>query len=187
MPRPIGTLALSTAQPFNVLNYWQDHAVSGARFLTGGVFEYDIPHRQSVAILCMLYNIRCNPVHPLNGAFPGPYVPVRVIRGALVSHGTLMRLLAAEPGSSAELLFIFQCPSGTILLIPYLIVWDWRIQGQGQSLFHFFIVEKYYFIIVFNYFSISLLSVYRLVLRGWGLRTDKLHITLSQPCTANLF
>ena len=30
--------------------------------------------------------VRCNPVHPLNGALPGPYVPVRVTRGALVAH-----------------------------------------------------------------------------------------------------
>ena len=61
-------------------------AVSGARFLTGGVFECDISHRRSVAVLCMLYKIRCNPIHPLNYALPGPYVPVRVTRGALVAH-----------------------------------------------------------------------------------------------------
>ena len=61
-------------------------AVSGARFLTGGVFECDIAHHRSVAVLCMLYKIRCIPVHPLNGALPGPYVPVRVTRGALVAH-----------------------------------------------------------------------------------------------------
>ena len=45
-----------------------DRAVSSARFLTGGLFECDISHRRSVAVLCMLYKIRCNPVHPLNGA-----------------------------------------------------------------------------------------------------------------------
>ena len=49
-----------------------DRAVSGARFLTGGVFECDISRRRSVVVLCMLYKIRCNPVHPLNGALPGP-------------------------------------------------------------------------------------------------------------------
>ena len=54
-----------------------DRAVSFARFLTGGVFECDIAHRRSVAVLCMLCMIGCNPVHPLNGALPGPYVPVR--------------------------------------------------------------------------------------------------------------
>ena len=50
-----------------------DRVVSGARFLTGGVFECDIVHRRSVAVLCMLYKIRCNPVHPLNGALPGHF------------------------------------------------------------------------------------------------------------------
>ena len=57
-----------------------NRAVSCARFLTGRVFECDIAHCRSVTVLCMLYNIRCNPVHPLNGALPGPYVPVRVTR-----------------------------------------------------------------------------------------------------------
>ena len=63
-----------------------DRAESGAWFLTGGVFECDIAHRRSVAALCMLYKIRCNPVPPLNGALPGPNVPMRVTRGALVAH-----------------------------------------------------------------------------------------------------
>ena len=31
-----------------------DCVVSGARFLTGGVFESDIAHRRSVAVLCIL-------------------------------------------------------------------------------------------------------------------------------------
>ena len=61
-------------------------AVSGARFLTGGLSECHISHRRSVAVLCMLFKIRCNTVHPLNSALPGPYVPVRVTRGALVAH-----------------------------------------------------------------------------------------------------
>ena len=63
-----------------------DRAVSGARFLTGGVFQCDIDHRRSMAVLCMHYKIRCYPVHPLNGALPGPYVPVRVTCGALVAN-----------------------------------------------------------------------------------------------------
>ena len=63
-----------------------DRAVSGARFLTGGVFECNIFHRRSVAVLGMLYKIRCNLVHPLNGALPGPHLPTRVTLGALVAH-----------------------------------------------------------------------------------------------------
>ena len=41
--------------------------------------------------------------------------------------------------------------------------------------------------IVFYSFPLSLLSVYRVVLWGCGLRTDRVFITLSQPCTADLF
>ena len=73
-----------------------DRAVGGARFVTGGGFECDISHRRSVAVLCMLYKIRCNTVHPLNGALPGPYVPARVTRGALVAH----RYTYAQPRCS---------------------------------------------------------------------------------------
>ena len=63
-----------------------DRAVSGAQFLTGDVYECDISHHRSVAVLCMLYKIWYNPVHPLNGARPGLYLPVRVTGGALVTH-----------------------------------------------------------------------------------------------------
>ena len=34
----------------------------------------------------MLYEIGCNPVHTLNGALTLLYVPVQVIRGALIAH-----------------------------------------------------------------------------------------------------
>ena len=40
---------------------------------------------------------------------------------------------------------------------------------------------------LFYSLSLSFLSVYRLVLWGWGLWTDRVYITLSQPCTADLF
>ena len=41
-----------------------DRAVSGAGFLTGGVFVCNVAHRQSLAVLCVLYEIRCNPMKP---------------------------------------------------------------------------------------------------------------------------
>ena len=63
-----------------------DRVVSGASFLTGGVFECDLAHRRSVAVLCMLYNIRCNSMHPHYGALPVPDVPVRITRGAVIAH-----------------------------------------------------------------------------------------------------
>ena len=63
-----------------------DRLASGACFLAGGVLSCNLSHRRSVAALCMLYKIRCNLMHPLCGALPVPYVPVRVTRGALIAH-----------------------------------------------------------------------------------------------------
>ena len=63
-----------------------DHEVSGASFLTGGVFKCDIAHLRSVAVLCMLYKIRCNPTHPLYRALTEPYAPVRVTLSAVIVH-----------------------------------------------------------------------------------------------------
>ena len=77
-----------------------DRAVSGARFLTGGVFECDIAHRLSVAVLCILYKIRCNPMHRLNDALPGPYVPVRSHAVPWSHMGIPMHHLDTEPRST---------------------------------------------------------------------------------------
>ena len=54
-----------------------DRVVSCACFIAGGVLNCDLSHLRSVAVLCMLYKIRCSPKHPLCGAQPVPYVPVR--------------------------------------------------------------------------------------------------------------
>ena len=69
------------------LNYWKMQSVVPF-FLLGVCTSVTLTatDRRSVAVLCMLYKIRCNPMHPLNGALPGPYVPVRVTFGALVAH-----------------------------------------------------------------------------------------------------
>ena len=63
-----------------------NRVLSGARFLTRGVFECDIAHRRSLATLCTLYKIRWNLKHLLCGALPLPCVLVWVTRGALVAH-----------------------------------------------------------------------------------------------------
>ena len=73
-----------------------DRVVSRASFLTGGVFECDLAHCRSLTVLCMLYKIRCNPMHHIYGALPVPYVPVWVTRGAVITHRSLMYLLCRE-------------------------------------------------------------------------------------------
>ena len=99
-----------------------NRVVRGASFLTGGVFECDFPHRRSVAVLCMLYKIRCNPMHPLYGALPVPYVPVRVTRDAVIAHRYTYappRCWTSQYRSIAGLLFPCQFLCGTILVTPW--------------------------------------------------------------------
>ena len=139
-----------------------------------------------MAVLCMVYKIRGNPMHPLNGAPPGQYVPVRVIRVTWSHIGILMGRLAAEPRIVPQ---DFCSPLSVPLersCWPH-VRWcgTGAFQEQGQC---FFIgLSCSIPTIVFYYFSFSLLSVYWLVLWDWGLRTDRVYITLSHPCTADLF
>ena len=64
----------------------QDRVVRSAGFLAGGVLDCNLAHRRSVAELCLLFKIKSNPMLPLSGALPLPYVPARVTRCALVAH-----------------------------------------------------------------------------------------------------
>ena len=115
-----------------------DRAVSGTRFLPGGVFECDIAHRRYVAVLCMLYKIRCTRCTLLMMLYldHGPYVPVRVTRGALVAHRYTYAPPCAELRSTAALFFPSRCSTGTILLTQYSMVWDWRVSRAGPMLFY---------------------------------------------------
>ena len=120
--------------------------VSG--FLTVGVFERDIAHRRSVAVLCMLCKIGCSVhplyVHPLYGTLctlsmvPYMYPMCQCgLHAVLWSHiGIFMLILAAEPRSTAGLLFPSQCLCGTILPTVYAIVWDWPVSRAGPMLLH---------------------------------------------------
>ena len=63
-----------------------DRVITIAGFLAGGVLECNLAYRRSVAELCMLFKINSNPMHPLSGVLPLPYVSARVTRGALVAH-----------------------------------------------------------------------------------------------------
>ena len=114
----------------------------------------------------------------------------RGLHAVLWSHiGTLMHFLVAEPCSTAGLLFPFRCPSGTILLTPFSMVWDWRVSRAGPMLLYWpKLPYPYYSLLLsFPFSSFCLYRLLRLVLWGWGLRTDRVYVTLSQLCTADLF
>ena len=102
------------------------------------------------------------------------------LHAVLRTHiGTLMHRLAAEPRSTAGLLFPSRYPCGMILLTPYSMVWDWRVSTAEPMLFYW--PKMLYLFYNLLLFFPSLLSVYRFLLWGWGLRTDRVYITLSKP------
>ena len=161
-----------------------DRVVSGACFLAGGVLNCNLSHRRSVAVLCMLYKIRWNPMHPLCGVYLC-LMCQSWLHAVLWSHiGTLMRLPAAEPRSTAGVLFPSQYLSGTIWLTTYSMVWDWRVSRIGPMPFCW---PSCSLLFCLQLFSLSLLFLHRLVVWGWGLRTDRVSISLSRPCIANHF
>ena len=127
-----------------------DHALSGARFLTGGVFECDIAHRRSVAVfVCFIRSgvTRCTLLMVL-------YLDRMCQCGSHI--GTLVHRLAAEHRSTAGLLFPSQCPSGTILLTPYSMVWDWRVSRAGPMYWHKLLYPYYSLLLFFPFSSFSL-------------------------------
>ena len=101
-------------------------------------------------------------------------------------HCTLVHLLAAEPRCTAGLLFPSQCPSGKILLTPYSMVRNYRVSRADPMLFYWPKLLYPYTIVLYCFF-LSLLSVNRLVSLSRGILTDRVYITLSQLCTADLF
>ena len=51
------------------------------------------------------------------------------------SGRTSVHLIAAEPRSTAGPVFPSRCPSGTILLALYSMVWDWRVSRAEPMFF----------------------------------------------------
>ena len=98
------------------------------------MFERDIAHRRSVAVLCMLYKIRCNQIQPLYGALPVSYVLVRVTRCALVAHRNTYALPCCRT-SRYRTTFIALSHCGMILQTLYSMVSNWRVWRAGPMLF----------------------------------------------------
>ena len=95
-----------------------------------------------------------------------------------------MHRLAAEPRSIAGLLFPCQYFCGTILVTPYSMVWAWQISRVGPMASYWLSCPLHFCLLLFFLF---ILSFYLLVLWGWGLRADRVLISLSQPCITNHF
>ena len=113
-----------------------DHPVSGVSFLIGVCLSVTlfISHR-SAAVLRMLYKIS-NPMHPLYGALPVSYVPMRVTRWVLVAHRYTYALPRCRT-SQCRMIFIHLSVSLWNDL-PSLssMVWDWRVSRTEPMLFY---------------------------------------------------
>ena len=98
------------------------------------VTQMIISHRRSVAVLFIRSGVtQCTFLMVL-------YLDLMHQCGlhvVLWSHiSTLMLHLAAEPCSTAGLLFPYRCPSGTILLTQYSMAWDWWVSRAGPMLLY---------------------------------------------------
>ena len=114
-----------------------DRVVSGTSFLTGGVCLNVTLHIVDLwqYYLCCLSKIRCNPMHPLYGTLPVPYVPVRVIRSAVIAR----RYTYASPRSRTSQYSRTFIPSSVSMwndLTPCSMVWDWRVSRAGPMPFY---------------------------------------------------
>ena len=113
----------------------------------------------------MLFKIKSNPMHPLSGALPLPYVLARVTRGALVAHiGTRSCLLIVGLFSIAEPLCPSRCLFGTVLVTLCLMVFKSRANA-------FLLASSALSFLFPTVLSFS--SFNGLVVWGLGLRTDR--------------
>ena len=123
-------------------------------------------------------------MHPLYGALPVPYVPVRVTRGTVIAH----RYTYAPP----------RCRTSQYrrTFIPWSVsLWNDLIDpvfnGVGLAGFKsrtnaFLLAQLLAHFLSPAVFLFSSFILW-LVIWGWGLRTNRVLIALSQPCIANFF
>ena len=131
-----------------------DRAVSVARFLTGvclSVTLLIVDPWQSCVFFIRSGATRCTILMVLYL----DHMCQCVLHAVLWSHiGPLMHRLSAEPRSTAGLLFPSRCPSGTILLTQYSMVWDWRVSRAGPMPFYWpKLLYTYHSLILFFPFS----------------------------------
>ena len=100
----------------------------------------------------------------------------------------LMLRLAAEPRSTAGLLFHSYCPSGTILLTPHSMVWDWRVSRAGPMFFCCprLLYPYYNLLLFFPFSSFCLLVVIGLRSLDWFLSLSLLSVYIGWYCAAGV-
>ena len=104
------------------------------------------------------------------------------LHAVLWSHiGILLRLPAAEP---CRTFIPLSVSLWNDLVDPVFDGVGWRVSRAGPMPFCW---PSCSLLFCLQLFSLSLFFLYRLVVWGWGLQTDRVSISLSRPCIANLF
>ena len=135
-----------------------DHAVSGAQFLTRSVTLL-IVDLLKFCVCCISSGVTLCTHLTMHYLDRMCQCRLCVVPWSHIS--ILMRHLTAEPRRTAGLLFPSQCPSGTILLTPYLMVWDWQVSRAGPMLFYWpKLLYPYYSLLLFFPFSSSCLKFF---------------------------
>ena len=125
-------------------------AVSDAQFPTGGVFECDIGHCRSLAVVCMLYKIRCNTMHLLNGALTGLYVPVQVTCAALVTQQYTYAPPRCRTSQYSRTFIPITVSLWNNLATSYSMVWDWQVSRAVSVPFYWpQLLYPYYNLLLF--------------------------------------
>ena len=139
--------------PIHILNYCWIELPGVLFFLAGEVLECNLAHRRSVAVLCKLFKIKSNPMHPLSGALHMLNVPARVAGGALVAHRHSFAPSRCRTSQTVEPFYPSHCLIGTIVVALFLMVWDWSVLRAEPMLSCWlnllFLFVSYYFLFFF--------------------------------------
>ena len=147
------------------------------RCATSTLCNFNVAQLRFVAVLCLLGKIKCNSMHPLDGALPGLYVPVRdnyrqcFCRTSACLCASSQQNIAGQQDFNSPLLISVErscCP---------FIRWCWPggFQALGHCLFISQVARSLLSSTVFSFYSFFS----RVAIWGCCIRTDRVLITLS--------
>ena len=119
----------------------------------------------------LLYKIRCNQMHPLNGALPVPYVSVLVTRNDLMEHRYTYEPPLYRTSQYRKTFIPLSVSLCNELADPVFNGVGLLVVIAGPLPFHSPMLLLLSFVLLL--FSMYLLSFYKLLLWGRGLRTDR--------------
>ena len=152
-------------------------------FKLGVWFQCDIAYHRSVAVLCMLYKIRCNTMHTRSlWCSTWAVCASAGFTRCMVAQRYIYALPRFRTSQYTITFTLLSVSLWNYLGIPVLDGVGLGVSRARQMPFYF---SSYLLPFCLLLYSFSLLSFYGLVLWGFSIRTDRVLIALSQPCIAS--